>query len=87
MTNARSKGLLNRTDMIESAGMSESSFDRLRIEPVERRGRETFYCVRDVVHAVLAREAMRSDILQALHKVNPAAARRAADQMARDAIR
>lgn len=87
MDNAKSKGLLSRADMIVSAGMSESMFDRLRIEPAERRGRNTYYRARDVVHAVLAQHAMRSEILRALHKTSPAAARCAADQMARDAIR
>ena len=87
MTDPKSRGLLSRADMIQSAGLSESAFNRLRVEPAERHGRQTFYRAGDVVAAILEREALRSKLLQAVHATSPRAAEAAAGAMADEALR
>lgn len=53
---ARRQGLLTRQDMIKGMGMSESSFDRLGLEPAQRVGKHSYYSVRQVLAAQLAKE-------------------------------
>ena len=84
---AKNNGLLTRADAIKSSGLSESSFNRLDLEPAHREGRQTFYRPRDIVAAVLAKEAMRSQVLAALHATSPKAARAAAERLADEALR
>ena len=81
------RGLLSRRDAIRSSGMSESGFNRLNLTPAERVGRQTFYRVRDIVAAVLRREALRSPVLESLAKVSPRAAEAAAAALADEALR
>ena len=81
------RGLLSRRDAIKSSGLSESAFGRLDLQPAERHGRQTFYSVREIVAAVLAREALRSKLLQAVHATSPRAAEAAAGAMADEALR
>lgn len=52
-------GLLTRRDLIRSAKMSESSFDRLGLEPAKRVGRLAFYSLRDCMVAKLAKDLRR----------------------------
>ena len=81
------RGLLSRRDAIKSAGLSESAFTRLDLQPAERQGRQTFYRVRDIVAAMLRREALRTPALEALAKTSPAAAEAAAAALADAALR
>lgn len=53
---ARRRGLLTRAEMIRSAGLSPSAFDRLNLEPAARVGRNTFYAVADVLEDRLAHQ-------------------------------
>ena len=80
-------GLLTRAAAIRSSGLSESTFNRLELEPAHRQGRQTYYRPRDIVAAVLAKEAMRSQVLAALKETSPKAARAAAERLADEALR
>lgn len=82
-----SERLLTRAEMIKSSGMAEATFDRLAVEPAKRQGRHVYYRVRDVVHAVLSKDALRSDLLGPLLNTCPPAAGAAARQIADETLR
>lgn len=79
--------LLTRAESIRSANMPEATFDRLGIEPAKRSGRNVYFRVRDIVKAVLMKEALRSPAVAELSKVSSPAARAAADALAEETLR
>ncbi len=53
---------LNKKDMAASLGISVQAFDKWRVEPTEKRGRETFYDVRSVLNnRLLYRDESRNE--------------------------
>jgi len=50
----KQRGWLNKSEMAASLGISVQAFDKWRVEPVERIGREAFYTSRSVVDNRLA---------------------------------
>ena len=45
----KQRGWLNKSEMAASLGISVQAFDKWRVEPVERIGREAFYTTRAVI--------------------------------------
>lgn len=45
----KQRGWLNKSEMASSLGISPQAFDKWRVEPIARIGREAFYTVQDVV--------------------------------------
>lgn len=79
--------LLTRAEAIRSSNMPEASFDRLGVEPAKRSGRNVYFRVRDIVRAVLVKEALRSPAVTELSKVSPPVARAAAGAIAEETLR
>ena len=79
--------LLTRAEAIRSTNMPESTFDRLGIEPAKRSGRNVYFRVKDILRAVLVKEAIRSPALAELSKVSVPATRAAADALAEETLR
>lgn len=52
---------LNKSQMAASLDISVQAFDKWKVEPVARKGRENFYDVRTVLDNRLAREAEKRD--------------------------
>lgn len=54
-------GLLNKSDMAASIGISVQAFDKWGVTPVEKRGREVFYDVKSVLEMDRERRRKNSD--------------------------
>jgi len=50
----KQRGWLNKSEMAASLGISVQAFDKWRVKPVERIGREAFYTARSVIENRLA---------------------------------
>ena len=67
--------------------MSESTFNRLEVEPCGKRGKVVYYHIPAVQVAYRTKELMKSRILQQLANLSFEAAKSAAEKMATDEVR
>ena len=57
----------NRKEMLSVIGIVSSTFDGWGIQPKERRGKETFYDIRDVISFLIRRNENRADNTEAIN--------------------
>lgn len=62
---------LNKTSMAASLGITVQAFDKWKVEPVTRIGRENFYDVRSVLNNRLALAEQKADASQGMEGIDP----------------
>lgn len=62
---------LNKTSMAASLGITVQAFDKWKVDPVTRIGRENFYDVRSVLNNRLALAEQKADASQGMEGIDP----------------